>query len=677
MKLERNNVNSIQDNMQFADEQVEQAKSFFENENNIENAITCLDEALIIYKKNKAYKKAGNTYNLINAYLTQYNQLDEAKQRSINALQYFEVEHKLYNKKDEAFIITKSGIANSYANQGIILTREEDYERARYYFSLSSSVYEHYGNWDNRIQLYINLAGVNKMVGNYNQSLHYLNKALINASSHSNKDYIYNTISLQLGNLYLTQENHLKSIQFYKKSLEYATAREMLNNFSINVFYCLASCFLSLSNLDECKKYLNKAEQLNNESDAGLYDAFIQLLKARIHTKKGNYENAIPYFIDSIKIEDGIGSKTRRLNCINELLTFYNLCSNEDGKNLDDALQYNLDISFEELIGELNFSEIKNDNIWKYKKIYEKLGHYYELQNDYQKAYHYAKKLNALSSKLFKILTEDQVDAMHHNFDIHHLEKQIEVQIESKKNLKTINDNLNNQVKQRTLSLESQNNELKKFANIVAHDLKEPARNINSHIDFYLTKTKGKLIAEEELLLSYVSENSKKLISMMDDLIVYSFLNEHVTIKKSINASVLLNDLLNSFENCFKETTIKIDLEQLPNVKMSVNHLTQLLRRIIRNSLKFKKENKNQEITISSLYEDGINYIKIADKGIGFEQIYESKVFDIFQKLNGEKYNGNGIGLAICKKIIGLYNQEIRIEASEGKGCAVIFSVPV
>jgi len=662
--------------LEHADLLIEDSKQFIEEEKNISKAIDFINNSLSIYKKYKIYNKVKDAYNYLNQYLNQYNQIEEAKGRSVEALAYFETEIKSYNQEEDSFTKLKQAIANSYANHGIALTREEDFESARYYFSLSASVYDYYGNWDQRTQLYINLAGVNKVVGNFNQSIHYLNKSLTHASSTSNSNNIYLTIVLQLGNLYMQQENFKRSIEFFEKSFKYANAKETLNKFSINVYYCFSYCYLELFDEKNCIENLNKAIELDDETDAKLYEAHIALLQARLYTQQGSFEKAIPCFAESLKIDSGLSAKTRRLRCINDIINYRILAPAKDVNKLEEILRENYLPDFNQLVKELEQTEVKIYNIWNFKKVYATLSKYYEKRENYKEAHKFSKKINEICNRLAKININDQVDAVHHNFDIHLLEKQIKTEVDSKNTLKDKNTKLEHIVIQKTKSLTNQNDQLKEFINIVAHDLKEPARNINSHIDFYLKQTQEKLSEKETILINKVLGNSQRLILMMDDLIVYSFLGEHFNPAKPTNVFELADALFKTYNIPHDISKITNLLINLPNVKMSSNHITQIFRRLIDNSIKFKSKDRALELIVTTYQKKDQHFIKIQDNGMGFNQQEASKAFKIFQKLNEEIYSGNGVGLSICKKIVELYGQTISIETKPNEGCAVIFSVP-
>lgn len=656
---------------------LKKSQDIMREESNFSKAIDHLNNSLFIYKKHRIYDKVKESYNNLNQYLNQYSQIDEAKERSIEALSYFETEIKNYESEEEEYPKLKTGIANSYANHGIALTREEDFERARYYFSLSSSVYEYYGNWDQRTQLYINLAGVNKVVGNFNQAIHYLNKSLTHASQTTNAKNIYHTIVLQLANLYMQQENFKKSIDFFIKSFQYADAKESLLKFSINVYYCIAHCNLELFEERKCIENLNKAIALEEQTDANLYDAHIALLKGRLLVKQGNFNEAIPYFAECLKKDSGIGAQTRRLSCINAIICFKINASKKQSDLLEQVFNKNYLPSIEELIEEINNANFKVYDIFDFKKVFETLGTYYEKENNYKEAYSYNKKVNLLYGRLTKINLDDQVDEIHHNFDIHLLEKQIETEVKSKNTLLQKNVELETNANQQTQRLLKENEELKEFTNILAHDLKEPARKINNYVDFFLKQTKEKLSEEEILLMSNVLVKSENLILMMDDLIVYSFLGDKYEPGKQTNLQHLLNALLKTYNIPQDISEVHLSLEELPLVNMSPNHITQIFRRLIDNVIKFKSEKRELKLKISTFIKNEKQYIKVQDNGMGFNPELVDKAFKIFKKINGDKYRGNGVGLAVCKKIIDLYNQTIYIDTKIGKGTAVNFSVPV
>jgi len=662
--------------LEYADHLLKKSEHVLKDEDNFSKAVEHINNSLEIYKKYKIYDKIKDSYNNLNQLLNQYNQIDEAKQQAVEALSYFEIELKNYQPDTEDYSILKRGIANAYANHGIALTREEDFERARYYFSLSSSVYEHYGNWDQRTQLYINLAGVNKVVGNFNQSIHYLNKSLANASKTKDSNNIYHTIILQLGNFYMQQENFEKSIEFFNKSFSYADEKESLKKFLVNVHYCIAYCYLELFDEKKCIENLNKAIELDEQTDANLYDAHITLLKARLLSQQGNFNEAIPYYAKCLRIDSGISVKTRRLNCISSIISFKINASEKQSDLLEEILRKNYLPDINELIAELNESEIKIYNIWGFKKAFETLSIYYEKQKNYKEAHKYTKKVNNLYNRLTQININDQIDAIHHNFDIYLLNKRIEAEVNTKNTLQQNNNELEEKVEKGTTKLFKQNEQLKKFTNIVAHDLKEPARKINSHVDFFLKQTKNKLNEEETLLINNVLENSERLILMMDDLIIYSFLSEHHKPNKQINANQLIHALIKTYNVSKDVLDVGINLSDLPLIKMSSNHVTQIFRRLIDNSIKFKSEKRALKLYISAFEKNQIQHIKVQDNGIGFDQKEEAKAFKMFQKLHGDKYPGNGVGLAVCKKIVELYDHSIYIETEPGNGTTVIFSVP-
>jgi len=652
------------------------SKESIKQEKDIAKAIQLMHQSLDIYKNIRKYTKIKEIYNSINEILHRYNQIDEAKKQSILALNYYENELKLCKPSFDSYADLKLAIANSYANYGISFTREDDLERGHYYFSLSLSIFDKYGNWDQRVQTYLNLASVNQALGRNNKSLQYLHQSLNCAHQTENPDNIFHLVVLNLANLYFQQNNFEKAIQFFSKSFEYLPATSVLQKYSVNVYYGLAHSYFELGNDEKCLDNLNKAIELDNETDAKLYEALIASLKGRILVQKRDFLKAIPFYAQSLKINSRLVAKTRRLNSINDIITFYTLASPLEIKKLEEVLVKNHLSTIEEFIEELEKTPIEFYNIWNLKKTYESLSRFYEKDKKYHLAYKCLKKVNHINKQIVQISVEDQVNLIHHNFDIYRLQNKIETATATTNQLEVQKEALENKVNEIKEKLANKHLKLKEFTNILAHDLKEPARQINSHIDFLIKKVNKKLNSDELILANHVLDNSKRLISMMDDLIVYSFLHNQKQKEVKTNINQLIGALIKTYQE-IDSSNIQIEIPETLETKISSNHLTQIFRRLIDNSIKFRNQALALKINISSIVKDGITYIKVADNGIGFDSENVEKAFEIFKKMHNDKHEGNGVGLAICKKIIKLYDQKITIKTKPENGCTVTFSIPV
>ncbi len=263
---------------------------------------------------------------------------------------------------------------------------------------------------------------------------------------------------------------------------------------------------------------------------------------------------------------------------------------------------------------------------------------------------------------------------------------------------KSFTEELERMVKQRTDSLKSSNEKLKRsnlqleeFAHVASHDLQEPLRKISSFSIRLQQNHKEELSAEVKSYLDKIEGASIRMKTLIQDLLNYSRLlqNEKTFIKTDLNETV--KNILGDFELLIDEKKAVIKSDVLPTIEAIPLQMNQLFYNFINNALKFTKEDVLPMINISShtlsekeiekypALNDSTAYVEIVvqDNGIGFEQKYSEKIFTIFQRLhNKEDYLGTGIGLALAKKIIKNHHGITYAVASENKGASFHVILP-
>jgi len=225
--------------------------------------------------------------------------------------------------------------------------------------------------------------------------------------------------------------------------------------------------------------------------------------------------------------------------------------------------------------------------------------------------------------------------------------------------------------------LTQSNAELEKFAYIASHDLQEPLRKIQAFGD-RLHKRIG--IIDDEKAIDYIDrmqKSSTRMRSLIDDLLRFSRVGNEDYCFKSTDLNDVLKSVLDYLHISIKEKSAQINSEELPSILGESNKLYQVFLNILSNALKFSKINQTPVISIScqQILMKNSSYwqIKIQDNGIGFEQEYADKIFEVFQRLHGRsQYPGTGIGLAICKKIVEKHNGMIYVESELDKGTCFI-----
>jgi signal transduction histidine kinase len=223
------------------------------------------------------------------------------------------------------------------------------------------------------------------------------------------------------------------------------------------------------------------------------------------------------------------------------------------------------------------------------------------------------------------------------------------------------------------------NEELESFAYVASHDLKEPLRMVKSYVELIQKRFTDKLGSDGNDFINFASEGALRMSDLIEDLLVYSRVRNQkkefsdVNIRETVAKTI---DLLKLSIND-KKASVSISGE-LPVIKGDAIQIEQLLINLLGNALKFSGT-EPVCVVISAEKNEGFYKFKIKDNGIGLEMEYSNKIFQIFQRLNSRaEYEGTGMGLAICRKIVENHNGKIWVESEgRGKGCSFYFTIPV
>jgi len=223
--------------------------------------------------------------------------------------------------------------------------------------------------------------------------------------------------------------------------------------------------------------------------------------------------------------------------------------------------------------------------------------------------------------------------------------------------------------------LNQTNANLEQFIHVISHDIKEPLRKILTYTS-HLNENKSELFAEKELKnLNLINSSALRLNSLVDDLVKYAFIATKAEVSE-VDLNKVIKEVLEDLELVITENNAVVQFDILPEISGSKVQMRQLFANLISNAVKYSKQNVPAEIKITSEIVKGVDimfpdrpYFKICikDNGIGMEKSHLNKIFTIFQRLHmRNEYSGNGIGLAICKKIMenhsGIINADSTID---------------
>ncbi|MCF2517522.1 PAS domain S-box protein [Dyadobacter sp. CY351] len=249
----------------------------------------------------------------------------------------------------------------------------------------------------------------------------------------------------------------------------------------------------------------------------------------------------------------------------------------------------------------------------------------------------------------------------------------------------------NDELADSNLLLQQSNVNLQQFAYVASHDLQEPLRKIQSFSDL-LAKRYSENLGDGLTYLQRMQSSAKRMSDLIEDLLSFSRITAHNEVIEKVFLNKVINDVLNDLELVITETSAQIFVQDLPVIEGDRMQLNQLFLNLISNALKFRKPDvppviqitgkilNNAQLPASAkvLRTSNLYYqIEVSDNGIGFEQQYADRIFQLFQRLHGRsQYSGTGIGLAICERVAANHGGSITVTSEEGAGATFTIFLP-
>jgi two-component system, chemotaxis family, sensor kinase Cph1 len=222
------------------------------------------------------------------------------------------------------------------------------------------------------------------------------------------------------------------------------------------------------------------------------------------------------------------------------------------------------------------------------------------------------------------------------------------------------------------------NEELRQFAYAASHDLKEPLRMIGSYTQLIHKKYEPQVDETSASYFQYVSEGVKRMNNLLDGLLKYATIGkseedmEEVDLKQAAELAII------NLRISISESHAIIEMGTLPTIRSVKSLWIQLFQNLISNAIKFRKPDMVPKVSIGYQYTDRELIVSVKDNGIGIQEEYSDRIFIIFQRLHSrDAFEGTGIGLAICQKIMKRLDGRIWVESVPGEGAVFYCGVPV
>ncbi len=246
-----------------------------------------------------------------------------------------------------------------------------------------------------------------------------------------------------------------------------------------------------------------------------------------------------------------------------------------------------------------------------------------------------------------------------------HLQEEIIERIRAEEELKRVTD-----------ELRRSNADLQQFAYAASHDLQEPLRAVDGFAKLLEKRYKGKLDAKANEFIEYIVDGIKRMQLLIRDLLAYSQVETKEKTFQATNCSEVLEQALLNLHSTIEESGVKLTYDILPMVMADPSQLIRLFQNLIGNAIKFRGE-RPLKIHISAEQKRREWIFSVCDNGIGIDPKQFERIFIVFQRLHTrEQYDGTGIGLSICNKIVEHHGGRIWVESEVGRGSTFYFTIP-
>lgn len=231
---------------------------------------------------------------------------------------------------------------------------------------------------------------------------------------------------------------------------------------------------------------------------------------------------------------------------------------------------------------------------------------------------------------------------------------------------------------ERVLELQAANEELAQFAHAASHDLREPLRMVISYVELLNEDYRDKLDDQARLYIDFAVDGAKRMRLLIDDVLHYSQVGSSAEERIVVDSQALAQDAVDDLRDDIDGTKGEVSIGALPSVRACPSQMKQLFHALLSNAIKFRRQDAAPRVDVSATVDGDEHVFRVTDNGIGFDMQYAERVFGAFQRLHARsEYDGAGLGLALCKKIIERHDGRIWVESMPGTGSCFLFSLPV
>lgn len=237
---------------------------------------------------------------------------------------------------------------------------------------------------------------------------------------------------------------------------------------------------------------------------------------------------------------------------------------------------------------------------------------------------------------------------------------------------------MNERLQETFTELERSNKELEQFAYVASHDLREPLRSVSSFSQLLTKRIKDQADDETHQYLKFINDGAARMERLIADLLAYSRVGTHGGSINQLDLNNVVSAALQNLSAAISDADAKISVPHLPILSGDETQLIQLFQNLVANAIKFRPKDRKPQIKISCRTLPDKYEFSVSDNGIGIPEGHRERIFMIFQRLHtSEEYQGTGIGLAVCKKIVERHGGKIQCNSSPEGGTTFVFTLKI
>lgn len=310
------------------------------------------------------------------------------------------------------------------------------------------------------------------------------------------------------------------------------------------------------------------------------------------------------------------------------------------------------------------------------RRGYKLLSKLYQEQKDFEQALRFQTVYSEAREHFYKEMRNRQGIDLEIKYAIKEKQKEIK-RLQTENQYKDLLLEQKDQLAKQNTQLIQVNEELRQFAYAASHDLKEPLRMIGSYTQLIFKRHSDQFDEQSSSYFQFVSEGVIRMNNLLDGLLKYATVGKTEADMTEVNLNTIVELAVINLRVSVEESKAIIDAGPLPKIRSVKSLWIQLFQNLISNAIKFRKEEVIPQISINHHYTDDDLIISIADNGIGINPEYSERIFVIFQRLHSrEAFEGTGIGLAICQKIMKRLEGKIWVESILDVGTTFHCSIP-